>query len=204
MRDIQEMVDKLNRKYPIILIDDENGVLPDQYTPVMYACPVCGEQYGTVDEAAECRDQPYDNDGLKVGDIVVVPGAWANEIEFDDPWLAFIIPRDPRSDSHFDQAGFRVPFFVVTAIHGEQRDKHRCVVTLASLYEGRLRIGWNPANGEGHHEIFKLTSERSRNGRNDYWIDKMGTLLDQCVIPSQVKEEAAALAAMGLSTRCLI
>ena len=204
MRNIEALINELNSEYHIALIDDEYGTLPDPTMPVMYACPVCGNQYGTIREAAECRDQPYDDGGLKVGDIVVIPGTGHNQIALNDPWLAFAIPEDPESGSHFDRAGYRVPFFVVTAVHVEPKRAHRCIVTVASLYEGRLRVGWTPANGDGHYEVFKLTGERTSIGHNDYWIDKMGMLLTQCVVPEQVKEEAAALAAMGLSTRSLL
>jgi hypothetical protein len=204
MRDIKALIDQRNSEYNIALIDDEYGTLPDQFMPVMYACPVCGDLYGTVEEAAECRDQPYDDGGLKVGDIVVIPGAWDNGIAPGDPWFAFAIPEDNTSNSHFDRAGYWVPFFVVTAVHVEPKRQHRCIVTVASIYGDRLKVGWNPANGEGHHEIFKLNGERNQGDKNDYWVDKMGMLLTQCIVPKQVKEEAAALAAMGLSTRCLL
>ena len=204
MRNVQQMVDMMVNKYSSILIDDEYGTLPDPCMPVMYACPVCGDQYGTVGEAAECRDQPYDDGGLKVGDIVVIPGAWHNQIALDDPWLAFTIPEDSESGSHFDRAGYKVPFFVVTAVHVEPKQRHRCIVTIASLYEGRLNIGWSPANGDGHHEVFKLNGERNSIGHNDYWVDRMEWRLAQCVVPEQVKKEAAFLAAMGLSTRSLL
>ncbi len=190
MRNIEALVDQYNGKFLA------NETLPDQTAPLGYSCPVCCEVYHTAREAVECRDQPYDNGGLEVGDIVVLPGVYQNSIDINDPWLAFTTPKKPGTHT-----GYRVPFFVVTAIHAERREKHRCVVTLASLYDGRLRIGWNPANGEGHYEIFKLTGERKL---NDYWMDRVGRLFNQCTVSEQVKEEAAVLAAMGLSTENLI
>lgn len=195
MRDIQAMVTDLNH-------DCNNGTLPDQTAPIGFSCPICREVYHTLQEAMVCRDQPYDDGGLKVGNIIVIPGVCHHKI-LDDPWLAFVIPSDPESSSHFDRAGYWVPFFVVTAVHAEPRRQHQCIVTVASLCDGALTIGWNPANGEGHYEIFKLTGKRNRGGHNDFWIDRMPDLT-KCVVPEQVKEEAAALAAMKLSTRNLL
>jgi hypothetical protein len=197
------MIDMTVDKYSSVLIDDEYGTLPDQYTPVMFACPVCGDMYGTIEEATECREQPYDDGGLQVGDIVIIPGARSNQGASDDPWLAFAIPGDSRSECHFDRAGYMVSFFVVTAVHVDSRREHRCIVTVASLYGDSLRIGWNPANGDGHHEIFKLNGEQNQKGHNDYWVSRMPDLT-KCVVPEQVKEEAAFLASMGLSTRNLL
>ncbi len=204
MRNIREIADQFNNECHTINLGDKAETLPDQNAPIGFACPVCGEVYSTLQEATECRDQPYDDGGLKVGDIVVIPGCCHYQICLDDPWLAFAVPGDPESASHFDRTSYRVPFFVITAIHAEKDQKHRCAVTVASLLGDSLRIGWNPANGEDHYEIFKLTGERVASRHNDYWVNKWGTLLAQCVVPEQVKEEAAALVAIGLSTRSLL
>lgn len=187
-------------------VDGETGKetesLAANFMALKYACPVCNEVYYTEAEARKCRDQPYDNGGLKIGDIVVVPGAYHNRYELDDPWLAFEIPPDPKSKSHFDWAGYRVPYFVVTAIHGEHRNKHRCVVTLATLCGGELDVGWNPANGDGHKAMFRIDGHRC--DANSTWIETIRELLEGCDPPESMRTEAAALAIIGISTRNLL
>lgn len=192
MRDIQAMLTETvwNMK-----IGDEAETLPAQDNPIRYSCPVCNETYCTTEEAEECRDQPFDDGGLKISDIVVVPGAhnYHNFRPKGDPWFAFQI----RGISRY------IPFFVVTAIHTD-REKHRCVVTLATILHGVVYAGWNPANGDGHHEVFKMDgSPRNNIGKNDYWVEQMPDLT-KVVVPEQVKEEAAALASLGISTGTLI
>jgi hypothetical protein len=206
MRDIQEMVESMQKRMRgSVKVGDETATLPPKDSPIGYACPVCGEVYKTMEEAKKCRDQPFDDDGLKIGDIVVVPGAHNYyHLRVDYPWLAFEIPPDPDSGCHFDHDGYRIPFFVVTAIHTD-REKHRCVVTLATILGGIIYEGWNPANGDGHYEVFKLDgSPRNRENHSVYWVDRMGDLLEKCVIPEQVKKEAACLASLGISTRNLL
>jgi hypothetical protein len=200
MRDIQEMVKSMQKRMGnYVKVGDETATLSSQDSPIRYACPVCGEVYKTMKEAEECRDQPFDDGGLKIGDIVVVPGAHNyRHLRSDYPWLAFEIPSD------LDSGGYRIPFFVVTAIH-TNREKHRCVVTLATILGEIIYEGWNPANGNGHYEIFKLDeSPRNQKNHSDYWVDRMGDLLEKCVVPEQVKEEAAYLASLGISTGNLI
>lgn len=199
MRDIQRLIDKAKG----FQIGDEAYTLPDQTAPIGFSCPICGKVYETEAEAIECRDQPYDNDGLSVGDIVIVPGKWNNNGDLNDPWIAFEISSVGDAESHFDHAGYKIAFFVVTAIHDESTPKHRCIVTLASLANGSLRVGWNPANGDGHYTLFKTDGVR-RAYQNMYWPNRMGELLYQCVIPDQVREEAATLAALGIISRNLL
>jgi hypothetical protein len=169
---------------------------------------VCGETYETASEAVACRDQPFDNADLEVGDIVVVPGKWRVWYDEDDPWVALVIPADPDSTSHFDHKPQRVPYYVVTAIHnGRSYDSHRCLVTLARFYTSpeddkrQVEAGWNPANGEGHHVILRLGQDISD---LYYYADKLGDLFYECEPSKELKREAAILAAMGISTDCLL
>jgi hypothetical protein len=192
MRDIQAMMATTEWG---MQIGDEAATLPNQDSPIGYSCPVCGEVYSTVEEAEECRDQPFDDGSLKIGDIAVVPGAHSYYYLHSEgnPWLAF----QPGDCSRY------TPFFVVTAIHTD-REKHRCIVTLATILSDRVYAGWTPANGDGHCEVFKLDgSPRNNIGHNDYWIERMPDLT-KVVVPEQVKEEAAAMANLGISTRTLI
>ncbi len=205
MRDIQAFINQVNREYKNIWVGDEADTLADQDRPIGFSCPVCNEVYPTREEAEECRDQPYDNAGLKIGDIVVVPGAHHGRFDPDDPWIAFSIPGNAESENHFDQTGYKVPFYVVTAIHDAFKHCHRCLVTLASLCGNCLQIGWNPADGDGHYALYRLDGKRHCVvGKNTYWLDQIDSLLNECIIPDQVREEAAVLATLGISTRNLL
>jgi hypothetical protein len=167
------------------------------------SCPICDRTFLSEEMAKACRDQEYDTGGLEVGDIVVVPSGYNNEIPEDEPWLAFTIPPDPNSDSHFDRAGYKVPYFVVTAIHTHYSNPHRCVVTLCSLAGDRLRCGWNPANGDGHLAMFRWDND-NHCAVNSLWLELIGELLDNCEPCDIVKREAAELAAMKISTTRLL
>ncbi len=180
----------------------ETETLLDHWQPVKFACPVCNKVYVSHADAEDCRDQSYEDGGLKVGDIMVVPGKWRNDYSLDDPWLAFEIPPDLESRSHFDHSGYRVPYYVVTAIHKEWRNKHRCVVTLATLCGGNLHVGFNPADGNGHYAMFRIDGHRCDIGST--WIDTIKDLLATCDPPESVRKEAAGLAAIGISTRNLL
>jgi len=174
-----------------------------QYRAIEYSCPVCDKTYLNEEEAIECRDQQYDTGGLEIGDIVVVPNSYHNWIPKNDPWLAFRIPPNPNSDSHFDRAGYRVPYFVVTAVHPERDEPHHCAVTLCSLAGGWLRSGWNPANGAGHHAMYRWDSDKHC-AMNSNWLEDIRELLDNCEPCDIVKREAAELASMRISTTRLL
>jgi hypothetical protein len=181
----------------------ETETIADHYRPIRFACPVCATTYDTQLAAEVCRDRPFDDGGLKIGDIVVVPSKFHNMYEEDDPWVAFQIPPDPKSESHFDQTGYMVPYYVVTAIHSEWRDPHRCVVTLATLCDGELHTGWNPATGDGHCAMFRIDGgEHCDDGSN--WIDVVRDFLTTCNPSGTLREEARALAGIRLSTRNLL
>ena len=202
MKDIEAIVaEYLDRLNPQVKGGVEAETLP-AYQPIRFACPVCDQAFDTQIGAEVCRDQPFDDGGLKIGDIVVVPGKYHNMYEEDDPWVAFQIPPDPKSHSHFDRAGYMVPYYVVTAIHSEPRDPHRCVVTLATLCDGELQTGWNPANGDGHHAMFCIDGKNC--DANSTWIDVIRDLLTTCKPSEVMRKEARALAGIRLSTRNLL
>ena len=202
MRDVGAIVaEYLVRLDPQVKGGIEAETLPI-YQPIRFACPVCSEVYDTQLAAEVCRDQPFEDGGLRLGDIVVVPGKYCNGFEEDDPWLAFQIPPDPNSDSHFARAGYMVPYYVVTAIHPEPRDPHRCVVTLATLCGGELEAGWNPSTGEDHHAMFRIDGKRCDVGSS--WIDFIGDLLRECDPSEDMRDEARALAGMRLSSGSLL
>jgi len=202
MRDINDIVEII-RKHDDINIGVEAESLANQMEPVMYACPVCGKHYETVDEAEACRDQPYDDGGLKLGDIVVVPGKITYWMGVHDPWIAFTIPADPKASSHFERKDQHVPYYVVTAFHGDRDDAHRCLVTLCSLAGGAITVGWNPANGDGHHSLFRPNGDKHCD-IGSTWIEAIGPYLEGLEPPAQVIEEAARLARVGISSRNLL
>jgi hypothetical protein len=204
MRNVREMAQTLAYNGNVSVGCD--AAYLHHYSVIEYACPVCGETYLAEEDAMACSDQRYDTGGLEVGDIVVVPRAWHNWIPKDDPWLAFILPPNPNSDSHFDRAGYRVPYFVVTAVHTDWLyGPHRCVVTLCSLAEGRLRCGWNPANGDGHYAMFRWDSDKHCDvGSKLREQENIDDLLDNCEPCDIVKREAAELASMRISTTRLL
>ncbi len=203
MRDIQAIVAAKIKDGWRMEIGKEAETLVNQVSPIKFACPVCGETFATEKAAKKCRDQAYDDCGLKIGDIVVVPGAYRNDYGMNDPWLAFEIPPDPRSDDHFDRTGYRVPYFVVTAIHGDERDKHRCLVTLATLCGGELRLGWNPANGDGHEAMYRIDGGQHCDPSST-WIEDIREFLEKCEPSAQMREEATRLARVGISTTNLL
>ena len=200
MRDIRKLV---AAKAGGLDIGKDVATLADQMDDIWFACPVCGDIFPTKKKAEKCRDQPYDDGGLTVGTIVVVPGKWTNWYGPTDPWVAFTIPADPSNEDHLCHYPQRVPYYVVTAIHGDgKRDPHRCVVTLSSLVNGTLNVGWNPANGEDHYAMFRLDGGKHCDPW-DEWEEEIGCYLD-CVVPAQVIEEAARLARLGISTENLL
>ena len=201
MRDIREVVLRYSDMDHLAAGDDAAQMPLGMF--IKYSCPICGETFMSEEEAEACRDQKYDTGGLEVGDIVVVPSAYRNDIPEGDPWLAFTIPPDPNSDSHFDRTGYKVPYFVVTAIHTHYNNPHRCVVTLCSLAGDRLYCGWNPANGDGHYAMYRWDSGNHCAAAST-WLEEIGKLLDNCEPCGIVKREAAELAAMRISTTRLL
>ncbi len=199
MRDIGNLVAELDYVETGVKVE----TLAAHYQPIQFACPVCGEIYDTQLAAEVCRDTPYDNGGLKIGDIVAVPGAFNNDYPLDDPWLAFEIPPDPTSRSHFARDGYRVPYYVVTSIYGERQNKHRCIVTLATLCGGYLGVGWNPANGDGHYSMFRIDGGKHCDAGST-WIESIRDLLVTCDPSASMRKEAAGLATIGISTRHLL
>ncbi len=178
------------------------ATLADQMEPIQHACPVCGEVYLTRSEALECRDKPFDDGDLMVGTIVAVPGK-SSQYPLDDPWLAFVLPADPDAKSHFDRAGYRVPLFVVTAIHGKPQDEHRCVVTLVSLCGSHLTTGWNPANGKGHFALYRIDGGKHCDA-DSLWHDIVKDHLAGCNPSDKMREEAKRLARIGISSDDLL
>ena len=186
-----------------------------RHAPIKFTCPVCDVTYPTLAEALACRDQPLNDAGdLQVGDIVVTPSMYHNwYINPDSPWCAFVIPPDHMSKSHFDHVPQHVPYFVVTALHYPQREwRHRCVVTLASVWtndddDGKewLRVGWNPADGDGHYSMFKVGETLSIAASSDaFWREGVRELLANCEPCDTLKQQAAELAAIGISARVLL
>jgi len=202
MRDIREEV-LVYASMDHLEVGDDAAHLPHSYMAIKSSCPICGETFMSEEKARACRDQKYDQGGLEVGDIVVIPSGYHNGIPEDDPWLAFIIPPNPNSDSHFDRTGYKVPYFVVTAIHTDRPNPHRCIVTLCSFAGGRLRCGWNPANGDGHYAMYRWDNG-NHCAASSTWLEEIGDFLDNCEPCDIVKREAAKLASMRISTTRLI
>ncbi len=203
VRDVQALVDQALADQQQLDVGAQVAKLPEPGKAIDYACPVCGEVYSTLEKAVACRDYPFDTCGLEIGDIMVVPGAYHNSYPLKDPWLAFAIPSDPESINPSDYTDYRIPYFVVTAIHTNDHNKHRCLVTLSTLCGGSLRVGWNPANGEGHYAMFRVR-DGLKLDNNSGWSDAIETLLARCRPPEQMKKEATALADIGISTRILL
>jgi hypothetical protein len=180
--------------------------LADQMAPLEFACPVCGEVYKTEAEAIECRDQPYDDGGLMVGTIVVVPGLYYCQWPLNDSWLAFVMPPDSdneNANNHLAKGGYRVPYFVVTAIHAERGNEHQCLVTLASLCGGNLTVGWNPATGGGHYALYRIDGGKHCEG-DSTWVELIEPYLSKCKPSPEMLDEAARMARLGISTRSLL
>jgi hypothetical protein len=201
MRNILPLVEA--RKQTGVQTGKDAATLANQMAPIKLACPVCEKVYDTEAEAIECRDQPYDDGGLTVGTIVVLPSKWTTWYNPTDPWVAFTVPADPSNESHFRHDSQFVPYYVVTAIHGEERDPHRCIVTLSSLVSGVLSVGWNSATGEGHYAMYRLDGGKHCRPW-PAWRTEIGPYLEGLQPPDQVVEEAARLARLGISTWNLI
>lgn len=200
IRDIKALIDSQEDN---IETGKDVETLGDQMEDPWFTCPMCGDMFETREEAIACRDLPYDDGGLTVGTIVVVPGKSHMCYSLEDPWLAFVVEPNPDADSHFARAGYRVPYFVVTAIHTEHNNAHRCVVTLATLCEDKLTIGWNPANGNGHYPMYRIDGGKHCASKST-WIDIIEPYLAECEPSPEMLEEAARLARVGISCRYLL
>lgn len=196
VRDIQAIVAAKMKDDWQMEIGEKAKTLANQVSSIKFACPVCSKIFATEKAARKCRDQLYDDGGLKIGDIVVVPGAYYHyhNCSLNDPWLAFKVPPN-----FGDYTGYRVPYYVVTALHGDETDKHRCLVTLATLCGGELQVGWNPANGDGHLAMYRIDGGKHCDA-NSTWLEKIQELLETCEPSTQMQEEAARLARLGIST----
>jgi len=193
------------RPYDRYLFGDEVETLPDKNDPTLHACPICKSLYNTATEAYECRNQPYDTGGLKVGDIVVIPGKYTTWYDENDPLVAFTIPADMSSSCHFDHNRQHVPYYVVTAMHPDRFDPHRCLVTVATLVDGKVSAGWNPANGDGLCSLYKVgVKTECPEHTNQEWHDRFAHFLDKLEPCAIVKEEARQLAAARIQSRCLL
>lgn len=183
-------------------------------TPIKYACPVCNKLYDTEIEAITCRDEPYDDAGFGVGYIVIIPGA--NSYQPPDKaythWCAFEIEGSPRAPSHFDHNKQWFPYYVITAIHPDERDRHRCVVTVMTMFSGELCGGWNPANGNGHYSLFHWGLTRPHQPPENNWyhwnIRRRGKTFGNRIASAKpcakLVREAEALAKIGISTENLL
>jgi hypothetical protein len=203
MRDVKAILECGIEDLYGVSAGDNVATLPPSYQAIKYSCPICGETYSTTLQALACRDQKYDTGGLRVGDIVVVPGAYNSGIEDDDPWLAFSIPPNLNSDSHFDRRGYKIPYYVVTAVHPEEGNEHRCLVTLCTFHGGVLNAGWNPANGDGHYAMYRWDSDEHC-AVSSNWLEDIQEPLDNCEPCATLKREAAELAAHRISSTRLL
>lgn len=186
----------------------ENGI------PINFACPICNELYDTEIEAMACRDEPYDDAGFVVGDIVIIPSV--NSYQPPDEayrhWCAFVIEESPRAKSHFNHNKQWFPYYVVTAIHPHDRDRHRCVATVMTMFHGKLCGGWNPANGDGHYSLFHPGRRKTQQPiKNDwyYWnLRRHGKTFGNRIASAQLcvklVREARELAEVGISTQNLL
>jgi len=177
-----------------------------QKKPIEFACPVCGETYATREEAEACRDQPYDTDGLKVGDIVVIPGKRLAYYEESDPWIAFVLHTNPENFDYLGSISQGVPYYVITALHpGGVNDRHRCLATVASMVGDRLTVGWTPANGYGHYSLYKAGEKAEcPKHTSQKWHDRFANKLDKLDPCPVMKSEAAELAAIRIQSNTLL
>lgn len=194
---------------------DKADELPDQVlTGIKYACPICKKLHDSELRAMKCRDQRYETAGLKVGDILIILGAkfYGPPAAGHKRWSAFHIPASPGANSHFDHEGQWFPYYVVSAIHPKSDDRHRCVVTVVTLYKGELYGGWNPATGNGHHALFHPGRSRrvQYSDHGSMWWDmkRHGKTFGSRIVaatphPSLI-EKAQEIAALGISTEKLL
>lgn len=215
---IQKMIDRQNERAGTcakLQYGKDVDELPERFlVGIRYACPTCEKMYDTEHEAMQCRDQLYDTAGLNVGDVVVIPNSnfYTPPAEGYEHWCAFHIPGSPGARSHFDHDGQWFPYYIVSAIHPEERDPHRCVVTVVTLFSGEVYGGWNPADGDGHHSMFhpghKRAEQHSDTG-STWWESKrhgktFGSRIVAAEPSSALLTDAKEIASVGISTEKLL
>ena len=145
--------------------------------PILYQCPICDSGYTTMEEAVACRDQPCDWSGWKAGDLCLIPGGRVSTEPEDPMWVAFTQPADLSSDSHFDHKPSWHLWWVITCLHLHDRDKHRAIVTVLTRPNHHDILGWNPANGYGHYQMFRpgkpLSEQTVTEYHNTYYWDML-------------------------------
>lgn len=208
---IKEELEKLNqvrsRNFnPLIKYGEEVHKLPPANQPILYTCPTCGKGYSTIREAEECRDTPFDTAGLKIGDILIIPGVYCYKppAEGFEHWCAFEIDCEPTAKSHFDRRKRFYPYYVVTAIHGDQRRPHRCLVTVTTLFSGKISASWNPANGDGHYSMFHVGVDCQSDDYAWNYIrqgEKIGKRIASANPCGSLKADAKELSDLGISTK---
>lgn len=169
---------------------------------VKYACGVCNKVFDEYEDARACSMQPFNATNIRVGDIVAVPGLRRWSKVYNEDWVAFRVPADLESNSHFDHQPWWVPYFVVTSVHSERMNPHRAIVTIASKALGTIWYGWNPADGRRHHAMFGIDGVARDSGST--WRGKLENYLDNLEPSAKLLEEAAELAATGKISRYLI
>jgi hypothetical protein len=208
MRDIQAMVDiekiKQHHSDRPLMTGEYAAHLPLNRGAIRYCCPVCGNEFANPANALSCRDRYFDTGGLCVGDLVIIPNTWCAAYKEDDPWVAFTVPANMMREEWVDLSPRPMPYFVVTAIHVDREDKHKCLVTVSSLAGGSLRVGHIlPARGEGY-EFHRPGYFYPDASKSMYWQDRITDLVNKCKPSETIKEEAASLAAIKISSSRLL
>ena len=168
--------------------------------PIRFQCPICLKSYATVQEAETCRDVPTDWSGWRLGDLCIIPGTrrYYSTCISRPEWLAFTLPADPASSSHFDRTETFFPWWVVTALHRDRRDRHRALITVSTLAFGKLYDGWNPADGDGHHAMYRpgVPEAEQRSAASSTWWQHPGIAerIMAAVPPDAVLKDAVVLA----------
>lgn len=187
---------------------------------IQYACPVCEKVYENSILAHDCANQPVETYGLKVGDLLLIPGKHVHNGNFDakrPDWIWFQVAADLDSRDHFDRYPHVYLWWVVTALHMDLHDRHKVVYTVVSLANNQLWGGYNTFGGHEHAFVPGLPMEkqpyahRDHDGKiNDYYWTKVrnGKTIGERILaatPSDtLRAEAAELAAIGISTTNLL
>jgi hypothetical protein len=204
MRNIINIVEteqaKENPGHEITLRTGDNvDIVPRLNGAIHYSCPVCANIFTNPGNAIACRDRYFNTGGWSVGDLVIIPGAHHWAYQEDDPWVAFVIPANPDSRDYNDFSPHPVPYFVVTALHVDPDDRHRCLVTVCTLAGGSLRAGWNPVTGAGHKAMYRpgyFDPDAST-----YWGERVEKLTKASAPSPTLESEAAELANIKISTK---
>ncbi len=204
--DIVELVKKVESGHYGIKLGDAAPKFATPEIPILFTCPGCRVTYDTQEQAENCRDQPYDIAGWSVGDLVLIPGKRLYHKAARPEWIAFRQPADPESLSHFNHRDTYHPWWVITHIGPQDRNPHRPVATVCSLAKGQLYPGWNPANGDGHHAMYRpgVPEMEQRAAGESCWWERVGNLIFGANPPEVVIQEAEQLAAIGISTGTLL